>query len=325
VQAKARLAQAEFDFERVAKLYEQTLVAESEFTSARTALEVARAEAENADAQIRRAEGTLKQARDQLAKTTIYSPMDGTISSLTSELGERVVATGQFTGTEVMRVADLANMELRVNVNENDIVNVKLGDPVKITIDAYADTPVRGEVTEIASRATTTGQNTQDEVTRFEVRIRLGDRDVQIRPGMSATAEIETQTVSDVISVPIQSVTVRSAKDKKTVEQLKAERERELKESQGEGAATAVNERQRRARERADRRSLQRVVFVVRDGVAKMVPVETGIQDTTHMEIKSGVAAGDVVVSGNFKTITTTLEDDMKIRVEEPKKDEKKK
>src|SRR5690606_12842824 len=126
---KARRAQIEEDLGRIRGLFEARLVAESEFTAARTAFEVAEAEYENALAQIRRAEGTLKQAQDQLAKTTIYSPMDGTISSLTSEVGERVVATGQFTGTEVMRVADLANMELRVNVNENDIVNVKVGDP----------------------------------------------------------------------------------------------------------------------------------------------------------------------------------------------------
>lgn len=325
VQARARLAQAKEDLSRVRGLYEAKLISETEFTSARTTFEVAAAEEENALAQIRRAEGTLNQARDQLAKTTIYSPMDGTISSLTSEVGERVVATGQFTGTEVMRVADLANMELRVNVNENDIINVKVDDPVRITIDAYLDRPVRGRVTEIASRATTTGQNSQDEVTRFEVRIRIDDRELKIRPGMSAAAEIETHTVSDVVSVPIQSVTVRSTQEKKTVEALKADRDKALQETRGEGAATAVNERQRQARERSDRASLQRVVFVMNEGTVKMVPVETGIQDTTYMEIKSGIAAGDVVVSGNFKTITTTLTDGMAVKVEEPKKDEKKK
>jgi HlyD family secretion protein len=324
LQAKARLAQAEDDLKRIKGLYDANLVAESEYTAARTVVEVAQAERENALAQIRRAEGTLKQAKDQLEKTTIYSPMDGTISSLTSEVGERVVATGQFTGTEVMRVADLANMELRVNVNENDIVNVKIGDPVRITIDAFADESVRGTVTEIASRATTSGQNTQEEVTRFEVRIRIDAGALKIRPGMSASAEIETRTVADVVSVPIQSVTVRSLQENKTVEQLQADRDKALQETQGEGARTAVNERQRQTRERADRASLQRVVFVVEHDAVKMVPVETGIQDTTHMEITSGVAAGDVVVSGNFRTITTTLTDGMKVQVEEKKNESKK-
>lgn len=316
VQAKARLAQAREDFERISGLHAQNLVAESEFTSARTNVEVAAAESENAQAQIRRAEGMLKQAKDQLAKTTIYSPMDGTVSSLTSELGERVVATGQFSGTEVMRVADLTNMELRVNVNENDIVNVKIGDGARITIDAYAGRKFRGTVTEIASRAMTTGQNTQDEVTRFEVRIRIGDREVQLRPGMSANADIETKSVTDVVTVPIQSVTVRTRTGNKTVEQLAADREKAESDRKGEGAAVVVNDKERRERARSDREALQRVVFVVRDGKVSMVPVETGIADTSYMEITSGIAAGDQVVSGSFSIITRTLEDGMIVAVE---------
>src|SRR5690606_23155797 len=146
----------------------------------------------NSQAQIKRAEGMLSQAQDQLAKTIIYSPMDGTVSQRTSEVGERVAGTGQYGGAEIMRVADLANMEVRVNVNENDIVNVKIGDRARISIDAYPNRQFAGEVKEIASAAKTTGLQTQEEVTNFQVKIRITDKDVALRPGMSAAVDIET-------------------------------------------------------------------------------------------------------------------------------------
>jgi HlyD family secretion protein len=319
VQNQAQLQKAKSDFQRSDDLFKRQLLSDSDYLAAKTTVEVAQANYDNAVAQIRRADGLLKQAQDQLEKTTIYSPMDGTVSSLTSEVGERVVATGQFSGTEVMRVANLDDMEVRVNVNENDVVNVKIGDPARITIDAYPGRRFAGVVKEIASTAKTQGANTQEEVTNFEVRIRISDKDIQLRPGMSANADIETKTVENVVSVPIQSVTVRSREGAKTVEQLAADRDKDLKAKQGEGAAQAENERQQRDRERADREALQRVVFVKQGDVVKMVPVETGIADTTHMEIKSGVKEGDEVVSGSFSVITRTLKDDMKVRLEKPK------
>jgi HlyD family secretion protein len=319
VQNQAQLQKAKSDFQRSDDLFKRQLLSDSDYLAAKTTVEVAQANYDNAVAQIRRADGLLKQAQDQLEKTTIYSPMDGTVSSLTSEVGERVVATGQFSGTEVMRVANLDDMEVRVNVNENDVVNVKIGDPARITIDAYPGRRFAGVVKEIASTAKTQGANTQEEVTNFEVRIRISNKDIQLRPGMSANADIETKTVENVVSVPIQSVTVRSREGAKTVEQLAADRDKDLKAKQGEGAAQAENERQQRDRERADREALQRVVFVKQGDVVKMVPVETGIADTTHMEIKSGVKEGDEVVSGSFSVITRTLKDDMKVRLEKPK------
>jgi HlyD family secretion protein len=212
-------------------------------------------------------------------------------------------------------------MEVRVNVNENDVVNVKVGDRARILIDAYPNRRFSGEVREIASAARTEGLNTQQEVTNFQVKIRITDKEIALRPGMSANADIETQTVSNVVAVPIQSVTVRSREANKTIDQMAEDRDKKAKESQGEGAAAAVNERQKREAERADREALQRVVFI-RDGdKVKQVAVETGIADTTHMEVKSGVTAGQEVVSGSFSVITRTLKDGSAIRVEVPKKE----
>ncbi len=320
VQSRAQLLKLQEDLKRSVDLFEKKLIADSEFDAAKASVEAAKAAYDNSVAQIRRAEGLLKQAQDQLEKTVIYSPMDGTVSSRTSEVGERVAGTGQFNAAEVMRVADLSNMEVRVNVNENDVVNVKVRDRARITIDAYPGRKFAGTVKEIASAARTQGLNTQEEVTNFQVKIRITDKDIALRPGMSATVDIETKTVENVVAVPIQAVTVRSREGSKTIDELAQERDKKAKETQGEGAAAAVNEKQQRERERADRESLQRVVFLRNDDSVKMVPVETGIADTTHLEIKSGLKAGDEVVSGPFSVITRSLKADSKIRIEKPKK-----
>ncbi|MBL9205819.1 MAG: efflux RND transporter periplasmic adaptor subunit [Opitutaceae bacterium] len=322
VTSKAQLLKAQEDFARTRDIYEKKLVPDADFTAAKTSSEVAQANYDSALAQIRRAEGQLKQARDQLEKTTVYSPIDGTISALASEKGERVVGTGQFAGTEVMRVANLDSMEVRVNVNENDVVNVKVGDRARISIDAYPKRRFTGEVKEIASSAKTLGANSQEEVTNFLVKIRVLDRDVPLRPGMSANADVETTTVENVVAVPIQSVTVRTREGSKTIEQQAEERDKKAKENKGDGAASAVNQREQKERERADREALQRVVFVRNGDSVKQVVVETGIADTTHMEIKKGIKEGEEVVSGSFSVITRTLKDGSKIRVEPPKKPE---
>lgn len=323
VQGKAQLQKAQDDFKRAEDLYAKNLLSDSDHAATRTQLEVAQANYDNALAQIRRTEGLLNQSVELLSKTTIYSPADGTISSLTSEIGERVVATGSFAGTEIMRVADLNNMEVRVNVNENDVVNVKVGDQARISVDAYPNRTFTGTVKEIGAAAKTQGLNTQEEVTNFQVKIRLVEKDVNVRPGMSASVDIETQTVENAVAVPIQSVTVRSREGNKTLDELGADRAKKDGEMKGEGAAAAVNEKQQRERERADREGLQRVVFVRNGDTVKLTPVETGIGDTTHMEIKSGVKEGDEVVSGPFSAITRTLKDGAKVRVDKPKEDEK--
>jgi HlyD family secretion protein len=319
LQTKAQLLKTRDDLKRSEELYAKGLISDAEIASARLALEVAQANLDSAEAQIRRTEGSLTQARDQLTKTMIYSPIDGKVSSLSTEVGERVAGTGSYGGAEVMRVADLDRMEVRVNINENDIVNVKVGDKAKVAIDAFPNRKFDGEVKEIGSAAKITGQNTQDEVTNFLVKIRVLEKDVPLRPGMSANSDVETRTVENVVAVPIQSVTVRSKEGTKTVEEVTAEREKKAVETKGEGAATAVNVNQQKQADKSDRENLQRVVFVRNGDKVKMVKVETGVQDTTHIEIKSGLKAGDEVVSGSFGVITRTLKDGMAVRIDKPK------
>src|SRR6185295_5838342 len=209
-QHKSQLAKAEADYQRAKSLFASKLIPESDRKSAQTNYEIALSALNASQFDVQRAEGALRQINQALSKTTIVAPTDGSISSLTSRLGERVVGTSQFAGTEVMRIADLSNMEARVNVNENDIVNVKVGDVARISVDAYPDRKIDGVVREIASTASTKNAGTQEEVTNFEVKISVVDKNIRLRPGMSTTADIETATVQNAIAVPIQSVTVRS-------------------------------------------------------------------------------------------------------------------
>ena len=326
VLSQAHLTKAEQDFKQSQELYAKKLVSEADFTTAQTNLNVAKADYDSSQAQIRRNEGSLTQARDSLAKTTLFAPMDGTISSLTSEVGERVIGGGQFAGTEIMRVADLGNMELRVLVNENDIVNVKIKDHAIISIDAYPSRKFSGTVSEISSSAqgsaTVTSQSAAQstEVTNFLVKIRVTDRDIQLRPGMSATADIETKTVENVIAVPIQSVTVR-AEGGKTTEELQQQKAKEAREKSGNDLEVADE----KAQARRTRDQLLRVIFIKSGDKVRMQKVETGIADNTHIEVKSGVKAGDEVVSGTYAAISRRLKDGAAVVLEKVKPVEEKK
>ncbi|MDD3179986.1 MAG: efflux RND transporter periplasmic adaptor subunit [Opitutaceae bacterium] len=319
--AKARLVQTEADFRRSQDLYAKKLVSDADFATATATFESAQAGYENAIANIRRAEGSLAQARDLLNKTVIYSPIDGTVSSLTNEVGERVAGTGQYGGAEVMRVADLQNMEVRVKVNENDIVNVKIGDHAVVTIDAFVGRKFAGTVSEISNSAlaTSTSQtglaaSASDEVTNFLVRIRITDRNVPLRPGMSATVDIETDTVTGVVAVPIQSVTVR-AEGGKTTEEIQKQRAKETKERTGSDIDLAKE----REESRRSRDKLQRVIFIKQGNTVKMQGVETGIADNTHIEIKSGVKVGDEIIAGTYAAISRLLKDGSRVVIEKPK------
>jgi HlyD family secretion protein len=324
VLSQARLTKAEQDFKQAQELYGKKLVSDADYIAIKTNFDVAAAEFDSSLAQIRRTEGSLSQARDSLAKTTIYSPMDASISSLTSEVGERVVGTGAFAGTEIMRLANLDNMEVRVKVNENDIINVKTGDTAIVTVDAFTGRKFAGTVNEISSSAITAGvqsaaQSASDEVTNFLVKISIKDREVQLRPGMSATVDIETQTVENVIAVPIQSVTVRAAGGK-TTEEIQQAKAKEAKERSGNDLElTSEREEARR-----NRGQLQRVVFIKQGDKVVMRSVETGIADNSHIEVKSGVIAGDEVVSGSYAAISRKLKDGAKVKLDKPKKDENK-
>ncbi|MEJ1974454.1 MAG: efflux RND transporter periplasmic adaptor subunit [Lacunisphaera sp.] len=329
VQAQAQLVKAQEDFKRSEDLYARKLISDSDQVAARTLVDVAQANADSAIANIRSMQGLVNQANDLLSKTTIYAPMDGAISSLTTEVGERVIGGGQFAGTEIMRVADLANMEVRVKVNENDIINVKVGDHAVVAIDAFPGRVFNGKVYEISSSALSAGgagsnqaalaASASDEVTNFLVKVRITDPDAFLRPGMSATVDVETQTVANVVAVPVQSVTVRAAGGK-TTEELQKDREKEAHERSGNDLEV-VKERSD-AKRNADK--LQRVVFVHKGDKVELRKVETGIADNTYMEIKSGIAKDEEVVSGSYKAISTGLKDGAKVMVQKAKTDDKK-
>jgi HlyD family secretion protein len=316
---RAELTKAESDWQRIEKLYRSGLVSESERNRAKAAYDSAKAAYQAAVSNINQAEGTLRQVNEALSKTIIYSPVTGTISSLTSRVGERVVGTSQFAGTEVMRIADLDNMEARVNVNENDVVAVKVGDSARISVDAYPDREIRGIVREIASTALTRNLGTQEEVTNFEVKISIPDRSVKLRPGMSATADIETATVKNVIAVPIQSVTVRSTESNLSPEELERQRVREEARDRDDNRADVTNEAAEKQKERAQRTKLQRVVFLKTGETVKMQKVETGLADNTFIEIRSGLKPGDEVVSGSYTAISRKLKDGARVEIEKEK------
>lgn len=310
-QRRADLLNAELELNRQRALYESGAISESAFQTTETRFETMKASYEASQYSVDIAEARLKEAREQLSKTTIYAPMDGTISILAVELGERVVGTTQMTGTEMMRVAKLDQMEMEVNVNENDVVNVAVGDTSAIEIDAYPNRIFRGVVTEIANSARVTGMGSQEQITNFPVKIRIldphnisfdtsGVDDVvmdnelpvastvmpNFRPGMSGTVDIYTHTVQDATAVPIQAVTVRDYM--------------QLDEEHG-GIADSLRT--------PGQEDLRRVVFVVdEENRARIVEVETGISDDSHYVILSGVSDGDRVVTGPYRAVSRTLE-----------------
>ena len=205
LQAQASLSRTKPEYDRYVALFEKGLVSKAEYDQAK-------AQYETSKAGLAQAEAALNRANEDLLKTTIRSPMEGTVSQLNSELGERVLGTSMMQGTDIMTIADLSRMEARVEVSENDVILVSVGDTARIEVDAFPDKKVNGMVYEIANTATTKGLGTQEEVTNFEVKIRVLGRELNLRPGMSMTADVETDTRTDVLAVPIQSVTTRAPK-----------------------------------------------------------------------------------------------------------------
>ncbi len=316
LQQKATLAKAEADLKRAQDLFNKKMISESEFSVAQTARDVAKSTYESSQHEIERAEAGSSQARDQLSKTTIYSPIDGTVTVLNSKLGERVVATNQFAGTEVMRVADLGHMEARVDVNENDVVNVKVGQKATISIDAYSERKFKGVVQQIANTGKTTGAGTQEEVTNFEVKIRMDDTDVSLRPSLSCTADIETNMVKDVVAVPMQSVTIRTGDTNLSPEEIEKRKLRVAERDQADNNAEVTNERLEKQTLKEDRAKMSKVVFLKKGGKAEMAKVTTGIADDTSMEIKSGVNVGDEVISGSYSAISRKLKNGAKVVID---------
>jgi HlyD family secretion protein len=299
------------EFERVKELHKKTLVSDSELETAESNFLSSKASYEQAEANVLQSQAQLREVLEILYKTTIYAPMNGTITQLNVELSERVLGSGFSQGTDIMTVADLNNMEAVVEVDENDVVQVALGDTATIKVDAFGDREFKGVITEIGNSAKQVGFGTQEQVVNFEVKIRLIDMDDNLRPGMSCNADIETETVFDVISVPIQSVTARenvgnSDKNQNSDEENTNEKKKGESEKKNEVKET--------------RKGPTEVVFLLESGTVKMVEVKTGISDDNYIEITEGLEDSVDVVSGSYKAISRELEDGSKVKVEEKRK-----
>lgn len=302
-QAQAQLEQSELGFNRSKQLFAQKAISESDFESAQTNYNVAKADVKAALFNVESAEASLREAEENLSKTTIYAPMTGTISKLNVELGERVVGTAQMAGTELLRVANLSRMETRVDVNENDIVRVKLNDTALIEIDAYVDQKFKGVVTQIANSASLQGVSA-DQVTSFEVRILLLEESYKhlisnrnknpFRPGMSTTVEILTETRSNVLSVPIQAVTTRSDSASTGAKGFEEVTEASVEFDKKEVASVKTN--------------LNEIVFIASGDTAKMVQVKTGIQNNAYIEIVSGLSGDEEVIVAPYSAISRKLQ-----------------
>ena len=325
-QTRASLIQAEAAYKRDKQLYDKELISEMEYIQTKSELDSQKASLKAAEYQIQSAEAQLRQAKEELEQTVIRAPQNGTVTGLAVEEGERVLGNSQMAGTEMMRVSLLDRMEVLVEVNENDIVNVNFADTTRIEVDAYPERRFNGVVTEIANSAQVTGSGTNEQVTNYQVKVRIvtphnldsspeklvrneSSEDPEqmfvpkFRPGMSATVDIETQTAVNVVSVPIQAVTVRDfADDKKSTEAEQDSAEMMLASSQDDDLIVQEED-------------IRKVVFVIEDGKAIRKEVETGISDNTHLQILSGVSAGEEIVIGSYRTLSNNLKDGDKVTV----------
>jgi HlyD family secretion protein len=316
LQQKATMLKTEQDLKRAEDMIAKKTISIQEYNAAQAAYDVAKNTYESSFHEIERAQAGSSQARDSLSKTTIYSPLDGTVTILNSKLGERVVATNQFAGTEVMRVADLSHMQAVVDVNENDVVNVKVGDTATVKIDAYGDHKFKGVVQQIAHSGKTTGAGTQEEVTNFEVKINVDRRDVLLRPGLSCTADIETDMVKDAVVVPLQSVTIRTGDSNLSPEEIEKRKQKATAQEKGDNNAEFVNDKMEKAAQKEEHEKLQKGVFVKNSGKAHWIRVATGISDDTYMEVKSGIKPGDEVISGSYSAISRKLKEGAKVTID---------
>lgn len=312
-QSEASYKEAKANYERNKTLYDKGVISKSDWDKAISTYEVAKATRQNAYYNVQSASASVTEARDNLGRTLIYAPADGTISVLNVELGERVLGTQQMAGTELLRVANLNNMEVEVDVNENDIVKVKIGDEANVEVDAYLKKKFRGTVTSISNSASTT--LTSDQVTNFKVKVRILKESYQdllegqpstyspFRPGMTATVDIITRTKNNVLAVPISAVVVKS--DTSAVKEVKIEEPSDDK----------------KPAPKSDKKF--ECVFVKEGDKAKIRVIKTGIQDDTNIEVMTGLKAGDVVITGPYTTVSKELNSGDKVKLKKadlPKK-----
>ena len=312
-QAEAQFKEAKANYDRNKTLFEKGIISKSDWDKTVASFEVTKATKQSAYFNVQSASATVNEARDNLGRTIIYAPADGTISVLNVELGERVLGTQQMAGTEILRVANLNNMEVEVDVNENDIVKIKVGDEAKVEVDAYLKKQFKGIVTSISNSASTA--LTADQVTNFKVKIRILKESYQdllegkpasyspFRPGMTATVDIVTKTKTNVLAVPISSVVVKSD-------------------------TTAVKESKVDVAELTEKEPIPKIdkklecVFVKVGDKAKIRIIKTGIQDDTNIEVISGLKKGDVVITGPYTTVSKELNSGDKVTKEKTEENE---
>lgn len=317
-QVKAQFVQTELSYNRNKSLFDQGVISQAEYENALAAYQMGLADVRAAEASVNAANygvmssyATIKEANENLRKTSVFAPMDGTVSMLNVEVGERVVGTEMMAGTEMMRIANLDVMEVIVDVNENDIVKIKLNDSVDIEVDSYLKRKFKGVVTEIANSATSSGLSV-DQVTNFKVKIRILPESYQdlvkagnkypFRPGMSATVDIHTKTVYNVIAVPLPAVTTRADSTQAGYKQEK----KTNKDAEGE---EQVDEN-----EDVDNSTLMEVVYVYKDGKLEQRKVKTGVQDSYYIEILEGLKEGEEVVTAPYSLISRILRDGMSVK-----------
>jgi HlyD family secretion protein len=296
-QADAQFDEAKASYERNKVLFKKGIISKSDWDKSISSFEVSKAAKQTAYFNVQSASASVNEARDNLGRTTIYAPADGTISVLNVELGERVLGTQQMTGTEILRVANLNNMEVEVDVNENDIVKIKEGDFAKVLVDAYLKKQFKGVVTSISNSASST--LTSDQVTNFKVKIRILKESYEdlvlgkpsayspFRPGMTATVDISTKTKKNVLSVPISAVVIKA--DTTAVKEVKTSKDLDEKN----------------AAPKSDKKF--ECVFVKVGDKAKIRVIKTGIQDDANIEVKIGLKKGDVVITGPYTTVAKEL------------------
>ena len=323
--SEANLAKAKAEYVRAKGLFESKLISDSDYLTADTAYAVAKAQLDGAIHQVEMATAALQKDREDLSKTTIYSPLTGTVSRLNSRLGERVVGTAMMAGTEVMSVAELRDMEALVDIGEIDVVLLAIGQHARIEVDAYKDRKFNGIVTDIANSAKGAGTaaassgSSGQEATKFEVKIRMQEKET-FRPGMSVTAEIETRSRTNTLTVPIASVTTRLPK---TPPKNKAGGTNSVAST---NSASATNATAQASGETAHAKNPENkkandapkpieVVFVTEGDHVKMLPVKLGISDDSYWEITDGVKEGQEVVSGGYRAISRELEDGKKVKI----------
>ena len=312
-QADASFKEAQANYDRSKKLFDKGIISKSDWDKAVAAFEVAKATKQSAYFNVQSANASVKEAQDNLGRTTIYSPADGTISMLNVELGERILGTQQMAGTELLRVANLNNMEVEVDVNENDIVKINVGDEANVEVDAYLKKVFKGLVTSISNSASAT--TTADQVTNFKVKVRILKESYldllqgkpatysPFRPGMTATVDIITKRKENVVAVPISAVVIKS--------DTAATKKIEIKEDDKEAGKVAS---------KSDKKL--ECVFVKVGDKAKIRIVKTGIQDDSNIEVISGLRKGDEVITGPYNTVTKDLNSGDKVTVSQAAKED---